>query len=435
MQPRDWHSNVPTDPLDFKAMYEALSADTSVTRFHIEEVKLTDQAAVALAAALTSNSTLRKLDLNGNDVSDAAMVSLCSGLAPPSACHLTRIRLNGGHIRNAGAVAFAAVLRTNTSMIEVDISNNYIGSVGAPALASAVSSNRTLIKLNLRLNEIDDDGGIAFANALALNDCALEELNLGAQMRVDGFAGWGLLGNQFAEAMGAALHTNTALKVLKISRSRIGHAGAKHIAEGLRGNSTLTRLQLSDNPLGPQGNLYIAQALKDCAISILDFTSTYGRDEGAVFFAEALMHADCTLTSLSLSECNITADGAADLATGLAANTSLKLLDLRMNPLQNSGLEALSTVLTDRNSTLEVLVLSDEPEDTHGEGITRDLRYLNRAMASRALPLQLRIRNRVTFVNENGLLTGDPYPSTATDYGELVLEGMQWWARCNKEAV
>ena len=53
-------------------------------------------------------------------------------------------------------------LKTNTTLIELDLSSNYIANKGASTIAEALMVNNTLQKLNISYNDLSDGGAIAF---------------------------------------------------------------------------------------------------------------------------------------------------------------------------------------------------------------------------------------------------------------------------------
>jgi hypothetical protein len=263
---------------------------------------------------------------------------------------------------------------------------------------------------------------------LADNGCALEELNLGAQTFGEEADG---LGDATAAAFGTALRTNTLLRVLKLERGDITAVGAKALAKGLRrATAGLRRLTLSHNPLGERG----VAALASCCNTLARFeaSNTGCGDSGAAAFGRALVPPVCLgtepfavqrLTHLALGENGITAAGTAALAAGLRSNAVLRVLDLRLNALGLDGVTALGDALRPPGgSALEMLIISD---NAGAACQPRSLRGLHRAVAARAVPLEVRTRNEVVFwESEPGQWTGGEYPPAMFDQMRLSLGAM-----------
>ncbi|KAH8019708.1 hypothetical protein HPB51_021030 [Rhipicephalus microplus] len=75
-----------------------------------------------------------------------------------------------------GAVAIAAALAENTTLVSLRIASNSIGPMGARALAETLKTNSSLSVLDLR-DAIGTSGAVAFATTLKMN-CKLEELHV-----------------------------------------------------------------------------------------------------------------------------------------------------------------------------------------------------------------------------------------------------------------
>jgi len=67
------------------------------------------------------------------------------------------------------AISLAEALSTNTTVIEVNLPGNSIGTEGAIAFASALASNTSLVRLYLNDNDITNEGALALADALSVN--------------------------------------------------------------------------------------------------------------------------------------------------------------------------------------------------------------------------------------------------------------------------
>ena len=68
-----------------------------------------------------------------------------------------------------------------------------------------------------------------------------------------------------------------------------------------------------------------------------------------------LLEGTCSLTELCLKECSIGENGACQLARAIRANSTLKKLDLTVNPLEQRGLKELVESLA-HNSNIELVL-------------------------------------------------------------------------------
>jgi hypothetical protein len=117
------------------------------------------------------------------------------------------------------------------------------------------------------------------------------------------------LGKAGAQALAAALKTNTSLITLSLYNNELGETGEQALANMLKTNTALTTLDLGGNQLGKAGAQALAEALK---------TNT-------------------SLTTLSLWHNQLGETGAQALAEALKTNTALTTLDLGGNQLGKAG--------------------------------------------------------------------------------------------------
>ena len=80
------------------------------------------------------------------------------------------------YISDIGAKAMAMSLKTNKSLVHLNLWNNKISRDGCDALADALKINSTLCSLSLGKNPIGDDGAALLIKALSATQVANEEL-------------------------------------------------------------------------------------------------------------------------------------------------------------------------------------------------------------------------------------------------------------------
>lgn len=130
---------------DFAVLAQALGSNTTLNSLHICCGRV--DGAVAMADALQRNSTLKKLDLNRNDIGDDGAEVLLGSLKFNRT--LTTLDLSDNRISITGAAALAEVLRFNRTLKEINFSINFISDDGAQMLLDALQVNTTLTELGL----------------------------------------------------------------------------------------------------------------------------------------------------------------------------------------------------------------------------------------------------------------------------------------------
>ncbi|KAL3187575.1 hypothetical protein MRX96_025072 [Rhipicephalus microplus] len=157
---------------------------------------------------LTPNSSIKQFHVDGQAMDSDEMYTF-----------IRRMKLQAN-----GAVAIAAALAENTTLVSLRIASNSIGPMGARALAETLKTNSSLSVLDLR-DAIGTSGAVAFATTLKMN-CKLEELHV--------------CGNVISEegivAIAEAVMDNKSLKIRcspTDSEAAVAHAAAHSDSEHL----------------------------------------------------------------------------------------------------------------------------------------------------------------------------------------------------------
>ncbi|KAJ3228215.1 hypothetical protein HK099_005225 [Clydaea vesicula] len=151
-----------------------------------------------------------------------------------------------------------------------------------------------------------------------------------------------LTGNLIKEGVSIiaeALPNNQALKNLILKNNQINSEGLKILADGLKINTVLEKLDVSCNPLYSNENPEGIHALKDA------------------------LYYNSTLLNLSLTNIQLTSEGAIALAESLPSVKSLRFMDISSNPINVAGVLAISISLKFNQSitSLEILPFLNPP--------------------------------------------------------------------------
>ncbi|XP_067272531.1 NACHT, LRR and PYD domains-containing protein 12-like isoform X1 [Pseudorasbora parva] len=287
----------------------------------LNDCNLTYKGCSALARVLGSDTNLKELNMNHNNLQDSGVKLLCTGLESIS-CKLEKLRLSDCGIREEGYKALASALRSNPShLIELDLAGNDPGESGVKELSDLLEDPHCQLK------------------TLRLNDCNLTYKGCSALARV--------------------LGSDTNLKELNMNHNNLQDSGVKLLCTGLESISCkLEKLRLSDCGITEEGYKALASALRSNPSHLieLDLAGNDPGESGVKELSDLLEDPHCQLKTLRLSDCSITEEGYRALASALRSNPShLIELDLTGNDPGESGVKELSDLLKDPHCQLKTL--------------------------------------------------------------------------------
>ncbi len=124
---------------------------------------------IVLADALKTNGTLLHLDVRGNSIRNDGAIALGSLLKVNSTLQSLLMEWNCVGVFDSGMHALAESLTFNQTLQTFDLRNNKVSGAGAAMLAKALRHNTALRHLDLRWNSIGTTGARAFIDMLKVN--------------------------------------------------------------------------------------------------------------------------------------------------------------------------------------------------------------------------------------------------------------------------
>ncbi|XP_052408466.1 NACHT, LRR and PYD domains-containing protein 3-like isoform X3 [Carassius gibelio] len=154
------------------------------------------------------------------------------------------------------------------------------------------------------------------------------------------------LTDQHCEIVASVFQTSNSLRELDLSNNHLQDSGVELLSAGLKSpNCQLNILRLSSCNLSDQFCEILASTLQssDSSLRELDLSHNDLQDLGVGYLCAGLRSPNCQLNILRLSQCLVTAEGCAALASALNLNPShLRELDLSYNHPGDSGVKLLS---------------------------------------------------------------------------------------------
>ncbi|XP_026171984.1 leucine-rich repeat-containing protein 45 isoform X1 [Mastacembelus armatus] len=140
-----------------KVLLTGLFGNTTVKVLNLKGNNLGSAGAEVLGKLLARNKTLRRVVLEWNAVGvwDEAFSLFCAGLACNSV--LTQLDLRNNQINHHGAYELALALKRNNTLEVLDLRWNNIGLLGGRSLLKALQKNKSIVQLEIAGNNIPSD--------------------------------------------------------------------------------------------------------------------------------------------------------------------------------------------------------------------------------------------------------------------------------------
>ncbi|XP_026108288.1 ribonuclease inhibitor-like [Carassius auratus] len=283
---------------------------------------LTEESCLVLATVLRSNSSLKELDMSNNNLQDSGIKKLQNGLENKN-CTLEKLRLSYCSITEEGNKALASALRSNPShLIELDLTGNDPGQSGVKQLSDLLQDPNCQLK-TLRFLSPDAERASEY---------------------VPGLVGKNLL----------------LVKELNLSDVKLGDTQVNQIAALLRDkHSQLNTVILCGCSITEKQCLILTSALKSNPSHLRELDLSGNKiNTGVNHLCDILMHSHCKLERLRFSGCEMTDEGFSAVTSALKSNPShLRELVLSGNKLGDSGVKHLCDLLMNPKCKLEILNL------------------------------------------------------------------------------
>lgn len=244
------------------ALSEVLRQNQTLQELNLQGNQIAVEGASSLAAILHESSSLMTVNLARNTIGSAGTIHIASTIGDSVLKHLN---LGFNQIESGAAVHLGEALQRNSALEVLDLSGNYIGDAGASAFAALLKcSESKIVELNLHSTNITTVGVRQLAEALAENAC-LRKLDLSKN--------W--LGNSGAAVLTDMLKVNETLTKISLNGTHMRSQGLLDLCDGLRVNTALSCLELWDNEIGATSIAALRTVLKETNITLQDVMLDY----------------------------------------------------------------------------------------------------------------------------------------------------------------
>ncbi|XP_073453415.1 NACHT, LRR and PYD domains-containing protein 3-like [Aquarana catesbeiana] len=257
---------------------------------------LTSSCCEELLSVISTNRSLIRIDLSGNNLLDSGINILYVALRRRS-CTIQELKLEKCGLTSSSCGYLCSVIR-NPSLITLDLSRNDLQDPGIKCLCRALGHNRCSLQ-NLRLNK-----------------CDLTSFSCGDL---------------------CSIITNRSLISLDLASNNLQDIGIRRLCEGLKNpDCTLQELRLKKCNLTYSCCYEIRSAIAaNHSLITLDLSFNNLMDTGIKLLCEELRSPSCTLRELWLEQCGLTSHCYEDLKSVITTNLHLTTLHLSTDNLRN----------------------------------------------------------------------------------------------------
>lgn len=221
----------------------------AISSIHLAERNIGDEELLLLTDVLESTSPLiRCLWLSGRGLSPRSLIPFCER-ALGSGAKIVRLYMKNCNCADDMARALSSVLKENTTMEVLSLTDSSLSTIGASAVADGLSENSTLRRLNLDRNDIGDVGMAALGQVIPKT--SLQSLSVSRNSLTDQSMNF-----EYAKD----------LQELHMDGNKITDRGALELCRFLVDDCRLGWLSLRQNHLTQRGGTTIKTFLSDAAI-------------------------------------------------------------------------------------------------------------------------------------------------------------------------
>ena len=272
---------------DCRPLCELMSSSTSLKELLIDDSALSPEVFELIINGLHHNTTLETLVMICPHFPEQIIISLASMLRTNHT--LVHLEIETCNVNSDGACELASALSTNNTLQRLRLTHTPIGIEEAAAFAEILRTNYTLAELHLL-----EHGFYYVTYLLAGSLCTSQEFSMsGNQIQAMAGAAETLLKNNslkalklcYYDSIASALCTNNALQSLWLWNNSVGVEGATALAKMLHKNKSLKELNLQGNDsIGEEGAKKLIDSLKQNAtLGLLvlpkDYESSFTRSE------------------------------------------------------------------------------------------------------------------------------------------------------------
>ena len=315
---------------------EGLKGISTLRKLYINDNNITDEAANSIAVVLSYNFSLQEFDISCNKILTAGITAILKGMKTTT---MKRLNIRHCNVTDKATSDLAAVLSHNTKLEILDVSQNALQTKGAITIFQAMKKFSDLIEINISHNNISHCATDDIV-AILCHNTKLQVLDLSYNIYIHA----PLILHKMTP------HISRLIK-LSIRNNAISSKSTKIIANFLCCNCKLKEVDLSYNCLDAEGTREICSGLRNLSnLTKLDLSHNCITDKVANSIVPVLVNND-NLKLLCLANTNLSLSGITKVSNALQ-HIPLEVFDIRGNDISDQEATAVVDLLNDITKVL-----------------------------------------------------------------------------------
>ncbi|CAH2083678.1 unnamed protein product [Euphydryas editha] len=270
----------------------------------------------AASRMIKKSSSLSELEVSGGPLEPSHAPVLARALRP-AACRLRALALQRAELAGESLLCLVIALKTNTSVRELRLGDNSLSPTDAAQIASLLRSNTRIQLLDLSNNQIQDSGLGFIADAI-VNQAAHSPPSPST-----------------ISPLSSRGYESRGLAFLVLWNNQLTRNCAHHLSKLLRSCPSLCVLNVGRNALGAEGVRALAE--HGALASLVSLGLQAARLQHDARALSALIRADTRLQRLDLRENKFGVSGLQAILSAMKENTTLTQIDLDDPPETNNS--------------------------------------------------------------------------------------------------
>lgn len=168
------HRSIPCGPKALQALLS--SASNNIADLYLSRLGLDKAHLAVIAAGLAVNTTLRSLDLFGNNIENDHIIQMAQSLAQNTSLETLVLPCPAADLSVEACQAISQALQTNTTLVTFNLPRSNLSDEGIVHLAQGLTVNKTLKKIEVGVSKTVGDQGLNALTTMLEQNYQLERV-------------------------------------------------------------------------------------------------------------------------------------------------------------------------------------------------------------------------------------------------------------------